>query len=140
MNKRSLFILSVLMAANLAFAADATQGRLQPTTSGVASYLSGGIGEDEATAIQQAAKNYSLELEFVIKAAPKDEFTADIKVKVSDASHNTVLDTVSKGPFFLAQLPAGRYHLEASKNGQTKAQDVTIKPGSHQRIMFEWIE
>ncbi|WP_211461208.1 carboxypeptidase-like regulatory domain-containing protein [Collimonas silvisoli] len=140
MNQRSLFVLSVLMAANLAFAADATQGRLQPTTSGATTYLSGGIGEDESTAIQQMANNYSLELEFVIKAKPKDEFTSDVKVKLSDASRNTVLDTVSKGPFFLARLPAGRYHLEASKNGQTKAQDVTIKPGSHQHIMFEWLE
>lgn len=140
MNKRYLFALSVLVAANLAFAADAPQGRLQPVTSGGVTYLSGGIGEDEATTIQQTAKNYSLELEFVIKATPKDEFTSDVKVKVSDAGHNTILDAVSKGPFFLAQLPAGRYHLEASKNGQNQARDVTIKPGSHQRIMFEWRE
>lgn len=140
MNKRTLFALSALMAVNLVFAGDATQSRLQPTTSGVATYVSGGIGQDESTAIQQAAKNYSLELEFVIKATPKDEFTSDIQVKMSDASHKTVLDTVSKGPFLLAQLPAGRYHLEAIKNGQTKAHDVTIKPGSHQHIMFEWSE
>jgi len=140
MNKRTLFALSVLMSANLAFAADATQSRLQPTTSGVATYVSGGIGQDESTAIQQAAKDYSLTLEFVIKAAPKDEFTSDVQVTVSDAKHNSVLDTVSKGPFLLAQLPAGRYHIDAIKNGQTKAHDVTIKPGSHQHIMFEWSE
>lgn len=140
MNKRTLFALSVLMSANLAFAANATQSRLQPTTSGVATFVSGGIGQDESTAIQQAAKDYSLTLEFVIKAAPKDEFTSDVQVKVSDAKHNSVLDTVSKGPFLLAQLPAGRYHIDAIKSGQTKARDVTIKPGSHQHIMFEWSE
>ncbi|SFB30290.1 hypothetical protein SAMN04515620_13844 [Collimonas sp. OK607] len=140
MNKRTLFALSILMSANLAFAADATQSRLQPTTSGVATYVSGGIGQDESTAIQQAAKDYSLTLEFVIKAAPKDEFTSDVQVKVIDAKQNSVLDTVSKGPFLLAQLPAGRYHIDAIKNGQTKAHDVTIKPGSHQHIMFEWSE
>ncbi len=140
MNKRTLFALSVLMSANLAFAADAAPNRLQPTTSGVATYVSGGIGQDESTAIQQAAKDYSLTLEFVIKAAPKDEFTSDVQVKVSDAKHNSVLDTVSRGPFLLAQLPAGRYHIDAIKNGQTKAHDVTIKPGSHQHIMFEWSE
>lgn len=65
MNKRSLFAVSVLLAANLALAADAAPGRLQPVTSGAVTYLSGGIGQDESTAIQQAAKNYSLELEFV---------------------------------------------------------------------------
>ncbi|MEM4987857.1 carboxypeptidase-like regulatory domain-containing protein [Collimonas sp. H4R21] len=140
MNKRSLFAVSVLLAANLAFAADAVPGRLQPVTSGAVTYLSGGIGQDESTAIQQMAKNYSLELEFVINASPRAEFTSDVQVKISDASHNAVLDTVSKGPFLLAQLPAGRYRLEATKDGKSKAQDVTIKQGSHQHIMFEWTE
>jgi hypothetical protein len=129
-----------LLAANLAFAADAVPGRLQPVTSGAVTYLSGGIGQDESTAMQQMAKNYSLELEFVINASPRAEFTSDVQVKISDASHKTVLDTVSKGPFLLVQLPAGRYRLEATKDGKSKAQDVTIKPGSHQHIMFEWAE
>lgn len=140
MNKRSLFAVSVLLAANLAFAADAVPGRLQPVTSGAVTYLSGGIGQDESTAMQQMAKNYSLELEFVINASPRAEFTSDVQVKISDASHKTVLDTVSKGPFLLVQLPAGRYRLEATKDGKSKAQDVTIKQGSHQHIMFEWTE
>jgi hypothetical protein len=140
MNKRSLFALSILIAANLAFAANTTQERFHPTTVGVATYLSGGIGKDESTAIQQAAKNYSLELEFVVKATPRDEFTSDIRVKVSDAHNNAVFDAVSDGPFFLIQLPAGRYRIEAIKDGQTKAHDATITSGSHQRILFEWLE
>lgn len=140
MNTRSLFAVSVLLAANLAFAADVVPGRLQPVTSGAVTYLSGGIGQDESTVIQQAAKNYSLELEFVVNASPRAEFTSDVQVKISDASHNAVLDTVSKGPFLLAQLPAGRYRLEAIKDGKSKSRDVTIKQGSHQHIMFEWAE
>ena len=140
MNKRSLFIVSAMLAANLAFAADAAPSRLQPVTSGVVTYLSGGIGQDESSAIQQEAKNYSLELEFVVNASPRAEFTSDVQVKISDATNGTVLDTVSKGPFLLAQLPAGRYRLEAIKDGKSKAQEVTIKPGSHQHIMFELAE
>ncbi|AMP07468.1 hypothetical protein CPter91_5180 [Collimonas pratensis] len=102
--------------------------------------MSGGIGQDESTLIQQEAKNYPLELEFVIKASPKDEYAADVRVKISDASNNVVLDTVSNGPFFLAKLPAGSYQLTAAKNGQVKERKIAITPGSHQHIMFEWQE
>ncbi|MEO6918188.1 MAG: carboxypeptidase regulatory-like domain-containing protein [Collimonas sp.] len=137
MNKRTLLALTALIAAAVSFNASAAP---TPVTKGVATYLSGGIGLDESTLIQQEAKNYPLELEFLIKASPKDEYAADIHVKISDASNNVVLDAVSKGPFFLAKLPAGNYHLEAAKNGQVKDRKIAITPGSHQHIMFEWRE
>jgi hypothetical protein len=137
MNKRTLLALSALIAATAAFNAAAAP---TPVTKGVATYMSGGIGQDESTLIQQEAKNYPLELEFVIKASPKDEYASDIHVTISDASNNVVLDTVSQGPFFLAKLPAGNYHLAAAKNGQVKERKIAIAPGSHQHIMFEWPE
>ncbi|AIY43901.1 putative exported protein [Collimonas arenae] len=137
MNKRTVLALTALIAAALTFNANAAP---TPITKGVATYMSGGIGLDESTLIQQEAKNYPLELEFLIKASPKDEYAADIHVKISDASNKVVLDAVSKGPFFLAKLPAGSYHLEAAKNGQVKDHKIAITPGSHQHIMFEWQE
>src|SRR5260221_5408997 len=100
MNKRTLLALSAMLAATLAVNANAAPTAV---TKGVATYMSGGIGQDESTLIQQEAKNYPLELEFVIKASPKDEYAADINVKASDANDNVVLDAVSNGPFFLAK-------------------------------------
>ncbi|MFJ2989161.1 carboxypeptidase regulatory-like domain-containing protein [Collimonas sp. NPDC087041] len=140
MNKHSLFALSVLVAATTAFSVNAAQAQNTRTAAAAAGYLSGGIGQDDAANMQREAKNYPLELEFVVKATPKDEFTADVHVKINDAHSQTVLDAVSKGPFFLAQLPPGHYRIEAIKNGQSKTRDVAITTGSHQHIMFEWIE
>lgn len=137
MNKRTLLALGALLAATLAVNASAAPVAV---TKGVATYMSGGIGQDESTLIQQEAKNYPLELEFVIKASPKDEYAADVRVKISDANNNVVLDAVSNGPFFLAKLPAGSYQLTAAKNGQAKERKIAITPGSHQHIMFEWQE
>ncbi|PFH09444.1 hypothetical protein BCF11_1840 [Collimonas sp. PA-H2] len=137
MNKRTLLALSALLAATLAVNASAAPTAV---TKGVATYMSGGIGVDESTLIQQEAKNYPLELEFLIKATPKDEYAADIHVKINDASNNVVLDTVSNGPFFLAKLPAGSYHLAVAKKDQVKERKIAITPGSHQHIMFEWLE
>ncbi|WP_211442459.1 hypothetical protein [Collimonas humicola] len=137
MNKRTLLALSALLAAALAVNASAAPTAV---TKGAATYISGGIGVDESTLIQQEAKNYPLELEFVIKATPKDEYAADIHVKISDASNNVVLDAVSNGPFFLAKLPAGSYRLAVAKKDQVKERKIAITQGSHQHIMFEWLE
>lgn len=140
MNKHIFLAASALFAATAAFAANPAQSQDTRTVAAAVSYLSGGIGQDQAAAIQRQAKNYPLELEFVVKATPKDEFTADVRVKISDAGNHAVLNAVSNGPFFLAQLPAGHYRIEAIKNGQSKTRDVVITSGSHQHMLFEWIE
>lgn len=138
MKKSMLLTLSGLLVVPLAFAAGASQELPAATTAGVATYLSGGIGQDEAAAIQQEANKYPVELEFVVKAAPRDEFTADVHVKVTDKHGKQIFETVSNGPFLLAQLPDGQYRVEAQKNGQTKMREVTVKSGAHQRLIFEW--
>jgi hypothetical protein len=43
-----------------------------PQEQGAISYITGGIGEDEAIAFKQAATSYPLELLFVQKAQPRD--------------------------------------------------------------------
>ena len=53
-------------------------------TAGNVSYISGGVGEDEAAAMKSAAAGYPLELQFVQKATPRDEFLADVKVRITD--------------------------------------------------------
>jgi len=133
MKKSMFFALSGLLVVPLAFA-----DLPAATTTGAATYLSGGIGQDEATAIQHEASKYPVELEFVVKAQPRDEFTADVHVKVTDNHGKQILDTVSNGPFLLAQLPNGHYRVDAMKNGQTKTRDMTVKAGAHQHLIFEW--
>jgi len=138
MKKSMFFAASGLLVVPLVFAAEMGQGLPAPVTVGAATYLSGGIGQDEATAIQHEASKYPVELEFVVKSVPRDEFTADVHVKVTDSQGKQILDTVSNGPFLLAQLPNGHYRVEAIKHGQTKMRDVTVKAGSHQHLIFEW--
>ncbi len=105
---------------------------------GPVNYITGGVGEDEAMALKQAAAKYAVELLFVQKATPRDEFLADVKVIIRDRSHAVVLDTVSKGPFLLANLPAGKYQVEADYDGVAKRQTVEIREGKHARAVFVW--
>ena len=105
---------------------------------GAVSYITGGVGEDEAAAFKHAAATYPLEMMFVQKAQPRDEFLADVRVSVRDRSGNSVLETTADGPFLLANLPAGKYMIEAQYRGDRKHQTVEVRPGTHRRAVFVW--
>ena len=105
---------------------------------GVVSYISGGIGEDEAAAFKHAGATYPLEMLFAQKARPRDEFLADVRVTVRDRSDNSLLETTAEGPFLLAKLPAGKYKIDAEYRGERKHQSVEIRPGTHRRAVFVW--
>ncbi|MGP1677712.1 MAG: carboxypeptidase-like regulatory domain-containing protein [Burkholderiales bacterium] len=105
---------------------------------GEVSYLSGGIGQTEASAIKHAAKRYPLELEFVLKAKPKDEYLANVKVKIEDAHDKVVLDATADGPFLLAKMPAGKYTVTADRDGKIEQRQVEIAAKEHRRVVFEW--
>jgi len=107
-------------------------------TVGKVTYLSGGIGRNEADAIEHVAKYYPLELEFVRKARPKDEYLADVKVRIKDAQDRMVLEVASNGPFLLAKMPAGNYTVSAEHNGRLEQREVQVSPGNHRRLVFEW--
>jgi hypothetical protein len=127
----SLMLAFPLLAADAsALPAEETQGNVR--------FLSGGVGEDSVAAFKQAAAKYPLELQFVQKATPKDEFLAGVKVTIRDGSQKVILDTVAKGPFLLAALPAGKYQVEADSNGVLKRQTVDIQAGKHERTVLVW--
>ncbi len=114
-------------------------GAAEPEMQGNVSFMSGGVGDDEAAAMKSAAAGYPLELHFVQKATPRDEFLADVKVRITDRrSRNVVLDTVAKGPFLLAKLPSGTYIIEADHVGVVKRQTIEVRAGRHSRSVFVW--
>jgi hypothetical protein len=105
---------------------------------GEVSYLSGGIGLSESDAIKHVAKTYPLELEFVLKAKPKAEYVANVKVRIKDAHDKTVLKATAGGPFLLAKMPAGKYKVSADRDGKVIHREIEIAGNGHQRVVFEW--
>src|SRR6266581_2982680 len=106
---------------------------------GSVSYISGGIGEDEALAMQRAAAAYPLQLEFVEKAKDGHEaYLAGNPVTIRDRSGTTLVDAVAGGPFLLAKLPPGHYTVVATNQGHSESRVVDLKPREHQRIVFAW--
>lgn len=98
-------------------------------------YVSGGIGAEERADLQAMASKFDLRLVFAITGGA---FIADVKVTISDEQGKTLLSAVSEGPWFYAQLPAGKYKVAASFAGHTQTRAVTVAANSGTRAVFEW--
>ncbi len=139
--KSTTLIASLIIATGLnAGPALGTNTAMLPTekVQGAVSYITGGIGEDESAAFKQAATAFPLEMLFVQKARPRDEFLADVRVSVRDRAGNLMLETIAEGPFLLAKLPDGKYTIDAEYGGERKRHSVDIRSGTHQRAVFAW--
>ncbi len=104
------------------------------TQNGV-TYLSGGVGEGQAAAMKAAAANYPVMLTF---ADPGGAYLADVKVTISDQKGHPVLNTVSKGPMLLVDLPPGQYRLNAEYKGNTQSQALSVKSKTPTRLTLRW--
>lgn len=141
-SKKHLIATAIAVSGlTLTLNAFAAQTSYLPAThrQGEVSYLSGGIGLRESDAIKHAAKTYPLELEFVLKAKPKAEYVANVKVRIKDARDKTVLKATAGGPFLLAKLPAGKYTVSANRDGKVMHRQLEIAANGHQRVVFEWL-
>jgi len=120
---------------------DATEpdmSAVTPVTVGDVTYLSGGIGKSESVAMRGNAKNYALEIVFVEKSGALEEYLSEVKLQIQDATKNTVLDINTEGPYFLANLPQGKYQVSAEYKGEVKTQLVTISKKKHAKLVFWW--
>jgi len=108
----------------------------QPKTENDITYVSGGIGRDEATAMKTEAKNYPLSL--VFSAGKKAEYVARVSVAVKDRAGKTVLDTVSDGPIMLIKVPAGKYNIVATRDGKALQRTVLVKAKGDRQVSFHW--
>ena len=128
---------AALCAATGAWAA--TSASLPPEqTSGPVTYLSGGVGEDQQAAMQQAATKYPLELWFTQGAKAAEVFMANVPVTIKDRTGKVILDARSDGPLMLAKLPDGRYTITAQHSGKTERRKVKIEHGRQETVVFNW--
>ncbi|MGF0241536.1 hypothetical protein ACQR3P_19990 [Rhodococcus sp. IEGM1300] len=98
-------------------------------------YLSGGIGEDEAKAIQQAT-GYNLHMTFSI--GPEGKYVPDVDVVVQKAKGETVLKLNQAGPLVYVQLPPGKYTVAATRNGKVQHNTTDVGTSTARNLVFHW--
>lgn len=139
---RAKYLMPALAAAAIVSAAPAfakpEQTLPQEHHAGPVTYLSGGIGRDEANAIKRAAAKYPLEVELLKKSRDgRAEYLADDRVVIRGDGGKTVLDTKA-GPYLLARLAPGHYMVSATDEGVMKMRKVNIAAHRHEHVVFEW--
>ncbi|MEQ1485672.1 carboxypeptidase regulatory-like domain-containing protein [Methyloglobulus sp.] len=82
---------------------------VKPQTQGDVTFVSGGVGGDERSAMQAIRTDYNLSLLFSVQGS--GEYLSDVKVSITDSKGNTFLETVADGPMLLASLKPGRIPL-----------------------------
>jgi hypothetical protein len=110
-------------------------GMPQTQTQGDVSFVTGGVGLDESTALRRAQSQWPLSLRFT---GPDSAYVANVEVRIVDAKGSTVLDTTSKGPYMLVRLRPGRYTVHASYSGVDRTQTVTVRGNGSARASFAW--
>lgn len=95
----------------------------------------GGVGAASQQAMRQAAPQYGLGMTFATRSG---DYVADVGVVIHDQQGRQVVSTVSEGPMMLVDLPAGRYQVEATYQGQERQQQVTVPKSGHRQIMMHW--
>ncbi|MAR56763.1 MAG: hypothetical protein CMM93_06225 [Rickettsiales bacterium] len=97
-------------------------------------YMSGGVGEQDRQQLEAMQNNYNVKM---TTAESTGAYLADIPVKITNASGETVIETVTEGPLFFAKLEPGTYTIEATHNGIAKTQKITA--GENQKaLVFQW--
>ncbi|MET3107042.1 hypothetical protein AAKU67_001690 [Oxalobacteraceae bacterium GrIS 2.11] len=107
-------------------------------TEGNISYLTGGVGKDEAAAMKAAQKSYPLSLEFVQKTARKEEYLASVNVEIKDHKGEVLLKTATDGPYLYAKLPNGKYLITAEFEGKSKSRHVAVSDKHPKHLDFVW--
>lgn len=124
------------LALGLAGAALAQDAVPPLQTSGGVSYMTGGIGLEEAAAVKAAEKDFNLSLLFA--QTRRGEYLSDIKVSIADKAGKTVLKVVSDGPMLLVRLPAGAYKISADHGGKTLEKTVQVEAKGVARAALVW--
>ncbi len=112
----------------------AEESAIQPQTQGDVSFVSGGVGFEERAELQAIRANYNLSLLFSEQGG---DYLSDVKVRITDSSGNTFLETVSDGPKLFVRLRPGRYIVTA-EHGRAFHKTVTVGNNQQPALSFVW--
>lgn len=103
--------------------------------------ISGGVGETERNSLLGNQERYSFWL--TVAAKSTGAYLSDVHVRISDAvSRTPVLECRMDGPWLFANLPTGRYEVQAryreveGRPEQILKKTTTIRQGEHRQLVL----
>ena len=132
----SFLTAAVLLApAGLVYAMDADAPPLyrEGINNGI-KFMEGGVGINERTAMDSRADEYNLKLVFENHAGM---YVGKVEVAIEDSSGKTAIRMEDAGPWFFANLPAGRYKVVTTFKG-TKAVRYAQLGRNQRTLRFLW--
>ncbi len=126
--------LSALLALSTAQGAQVSAPPIQTQQS--IAYISGGIGEEERTAMQAVRAQYTLCMTFANRGS--GEYRADVEVNIEDAKGQSVFSTSGAGPLLYARLAPGHYQVTATRGGKALRQATVVVAGQARELVFYW--
>ena len=129
-----------LLAWSLPHASRAADSRLLPRveSAGPYTYVNGGIGEPEATAMKAEAHHRNLTLLFTARLGARNAYLAHVHVVIRPLNGDASLVLDAAGPYVLIDLPPGRYEVTAESGHSVKSRTLTVVAGARQQAVFEW--
>jgi hypothetical protein len=127
----------VIFAVTLAAAANATvthaQSGMVATTA--SAYISGGVGAPDVERLKSQERDYELKLVFTLN---EGNYVAGVAISLRDAKGNSVIDTVSDGPIFMAKLAPGGYTIAATYEGRTITRKIGVPARGLRTEYLRW--
>ena len=102
------------------------------------SYITGGVGEEESTAILAEAKQWPLLLELSQLENGRGVWIFGSQIKIANTKGAAIFDAKADGPYMLVNLEAGDYVIQASYQGVEQKRAISIKAGQPQKISIFW--
>jgi hypothetical protein len=130
------FIAALLLGSSLLLPVAGICAENTVHTAGAVTYVSGGVDDASLDALKANLQKYDLKLVFALKSGA---FLNNVKVAISDAKGNAVLNATSDGPWLLANLPPGNYRVvSTSPSGTSITQQAVVEPAKLKTLDFRW--
>ncbi len=105
---------------------------LATQTQGEVEFVSGGVSDAEQQAIRERAGDFDL---WITVARSDGAYLSDVDVSVDNTNGRTILDTTTRGPSLLVDLPKGTYEVTAKADGwQSQRLQVAIDGDGTTRV------
>jgi formylmethanofuran dehydrogenase subunit E-like metal-binding protein len=120
--QRTLAAAAVVLAACLT--STAALAAPTPKQQNGITYINGGVGQEEQTAMQALRADYNLQLIFATQQS--GAYRSDVQLDIMDTKGNTLVSAANTGPMFFAKLPPGTYRISAAAENKTFKRTVKI--------------